>query len=657
MWSHKMWSHKMWSKYGLILSQVVKPLVVGPLVVKPLVFIFLVVFLNSCAFRLYHVSSTNEGSVSYFDVEAPSVEVVYPYNGSVLSNVINVHGKAWDKSDFFVYSRVDEKFFVFTNANEWFFTINTFDYTNGNIDFYFWAEDSLGNKSSTVVVSCFISNSSFISISPLQSPFITNDNFSYTLNLKLETNKEVIVFINSNELIKISNTNTFVLNIFTNSYSENITNELLVISSEITNKRYFIFDFTPPSFALNLNTNDYVWGNANFSVWVQDTNDCYFNFSLGSFTNSYLFSPGLTNVVLNTYSFPNGTNCFAFYGRDAAGNISSSVSLPIIVCNFFRNNLCVDTKNKYYLDYEIVSNNVWLFFTDDSFSSIYLAREGNNYKKETARSSINVDKKIRAISVSNVLFVSYLNDTYSLYIRTNEVSNTLSSILKTITGVYDFEVSRTSNDLYLVRLHTNWNIVVSDITNKRTNFIISNIGNAHSIATEKYNFDEKFRIGVIKTNPNSVEVYECVSNYYTKVFETNLAFEPEFMSISRVGNYDYLGASGTNRVSIFVLSNGNFVTNFDFTNNGKFSGISSSSYADGVVFVLYEFFYSSFTSNLKLLYFEGTNLRRNQDIGSAGNFDGLIQYINIVPYSDKLRIFLPFREDSYNKGIAKFEGI
>jgi hypothetical protein len=622
------------------------------------IFVFLILLLSSCTFRLYHVGSTNGENLSYFDTEPPSFEVVYPKDGDILSNVVTIHGKAWDKSGFVVYSSVGDKLFAFTNANEWFFNLNTFDYTNGNIDFYFWAEDSLGNKSGTVIIRCSISNSSFISILPSQSVFVTNDSFSYTLNLKLESNREVAIFVNSNELTRFSNTNVFILDIFTNGYLENFTNELLVISSEMTNKRYFVFDFTSPNFVLGLNTNDYVWGDTNFSVFIQDTNNCYFSFSLGGgVTNTYLFGPGLTNVLLNTYSLPNGTNYLAFWARDVAGNHSSVVILPLVIGNFFVRNLCVDTKSKYFLDYEIVSNNIWLFFTDDSYNKIYLAREENNYQKETVRSSITVDRKIRAITVSNVLFVSYLNNSYSLYIRTNEVSNKLSSILRTITGVYDFEVSRTSNDLYLIRLHTNWNVVVSDITNRRTNFIISNIGNAHSIATEKYNFDEKFRISVIKTNPNSVEVYECGSNYYTKVFETNLAFEPEFMSISRVGNYDYLGASGTNRVSIFVLSNGNFVTNFDFTNNGKFFGISSSSYADGVVFVLYEFFYSSSTSNLKLLYFEGTNLRRNQDIGSAGNFDELIQYINIVPYSNKLRIFLPFREDNYNKGIAKFEGI
>jgi len=620
------------------------------------IFVFLILLLSSCTFRLYHVGSTNGENLSYFDTEPPSFEVVYPKDGNILSNVVTIHGKAWDKSGFVVYSSVGDKLFAFTNANEWFFNLNTFDYTNGNIDFYFWAEDSLGNKSGTIIIRCSISNSSFISIFPSQSVFVTNDSFSYTLNLKLESNREVAIFVNSNELTRFSNTNVFVLDIFTNGYLENFTNELLVISSEMTNKRYFVFDFTSPNFVLGLNTNDYVWGDTNFSVFIQDTNNCYFSFSLGGgFTNTYLFGPGLTNVLLNTYFLPNGTNYLTFWARDVAGNHSSVVILPLVIGNFFVRDLCVDKKSKYFLDYEIVSNNLWLFFTDNSYNKIYLAREENNYQKEIVRSSITVDRKIRAITVSNVLFVSYLNDSYSLYIRTNEVSNKLSSTLMTITGVYDFEVSRTSNDLYLIRLHTNWNVVVSDITNRRTNFIISNIVNVSSIATEKYNLDERFRIAVIKTNANAVQLYECGSNYYIKVFETNLIFEPEYVSISRAGEYSYLGVGGTNKVSIFILSNNNLITNFSFTSSREVFSISSSRYASGIVFTFSEFFPSNSTYNLKLLYFEGISLKRNQNIGDVGRWYNVLRYINIVPYTDKLRVFLPFFDAV--GGIRVFEGI
>ncbi len=618
--------------------------------------IFLLLFLSSCAFRLYHFDSTNGEIINYFDVEPPVVEIVYPRNGIVLSNVITVYGRAWDKSDFVVYSSVGDELFAFTNANEWFFMVNTFGHTNGNIDFYFWAEDSLNNKSGTIVVKCFISNSPSISILPLQSILVTNDNFSYVLNLKLEPSREVAIFVNSGELIRLSNTNVFVLDVLTNDYSENFTNELLVISSEMTNKKYFVFDFTAPYFDLVLDTNDYIWGNTSIGIFVDDTNDCYFNFSLGGVTNTYLFGPGLTNVFLSTYLLPNGTNYLIFWGRDVAGNSSHVVLLPVVICNFFGRDLCVDGKNKYFLDYEIVSSNVWLFFTDSSYDKIYLAREENNYQKEIARSSINVDKKIRAIMVSNVLFVSYLNDSYSLYIRTNGVSNTLSSILRTITGIYDFEVSRTSVDLYLIRLHTNWDIVVSDITNKRTNFIISGVMNVSSIAAEKSSLDERFRIAVIKTNPNVVELYECESNYYIKIFETNLVFEPEYVSFSKAGGYSYLGVSGTNRVSIFVLSNNTLIADFSFTNNGKVFGISSSRYGDGVVFAFSEFFHFDYTSNLRLLYFEGISLRRDQNIGDVGNWNQMIMYISVVPYQDKLRIFLPFGVGS-NGGIKVFEGI
>ncbi|WP_448377627.1 hypothetical protein, partial [Fervidobacterium sp.] len=455
-----------------------------------IVVVLLNLFLASCEFRLYHFTYTNELVESYFDVNAPRIEVFYPYPGSVLSNVVTVYGRAWDEGGFFVYSQVGTNLFIFTNVNEWFFNVNTFDYTNGRVDFYFWAQDSLGNKSEVIVVSCFISNSYFISILPNQEVFVTNNSFFYTVNVRLDLNREAIVFVNSNELTRFSNTNLFVLNISTNDYYENVTNELVVVSSEITNRKFFVFDLTLPSFSLDLNTNDYIWGDFPVNVFVQDTNDCYFYLSLGGFTNIYFFSPGVNSVVLSSYVFSNGTNNLVFHGKDIAGNFSVTTVLPVIVCNFFARDLCVDTKNKYFLDYEFVSSNVWLFFADGSFDKIYLAREENNYQKEVARGSISVDKKIRAVGVSDTLFVSYLNDSYSLYVRTNEVSNKLSSILRTINGVYDFEVSKTVSNLYLIRLHTNGYIVVSDITNGKTNFVISGMANVFSIATEKYNLDE-----------------------------------------------------------------------------------------------------------------------------------------------------------------------
>ncbi|MFN4245611.1 MAG: hypothetical protein ACK4F9_05615 [Brevinematia bacterium] len=622
-----------------------------------LMFTFLVV-ISGCVFRIPLIeSSQGDSGENKFDIYPPNVYIVFPQNFSVISNYVTIFGVTEDDSYTITFVKLNYTNFVFTNANNWIVVLNTYEFTNGPIELTFYAIDSLGNKSPNSKFVYYISNSFVFSVYPLGF-LITNNSFEFAVNMSSEDYSYLRVYTNSVLVFETNGVSNLIFKIESNHFVEDNTNviDFLILKSSnyITNTRFFKFDFSPPYFEVLLRSNSYVWGSFNIPIYVSDSNDVLVFLDYGLGTNFYyITNTHDTNFLeFNSLSVLNGDLVLRLWARDVAGNYSSTIELPVKVANyFFEEKNIVSSKTYYFLNSEVVSNRIVLFFTDSGFSSLFCAKEERGFSKEAVKqSSLNIlpTGKIRSIVIGNNIVLGYIRDDEKLIIRTNSDSSLTNLYQVTsIDNVHDFDIVLYNDMVKVIRMTTNGILIVADISNVVTNFH-TNLSESLDVISEKYS--------------EHCIVYSLYGSNKLLLFtNNNLMFSTNVLEVKRVGIVSFsngivhLGVAKNNSVDILVFRDA--FTNYSFfTTNYIYHIVGKKYYSNSFWAVVEGDQYGS--SYLRLIEIGDFGVTRNQIISlnfRIANLDDFKELDAVCGYSG-VKIFVSKYED--NKGaILIFTGL
>lgn len=613
------------------------------------ILIFLLVLsFNSCVFKGEFKPYYTNVTSSIFDNIPPEVEIVSPTNYSTISNKITVSGKAYDENSFFVFVEFDNTNVVFTNTEYWFFNINTFDFTNGPLQIKVSARDILGNTSTSKTYSFYISNTLQIFITPNYTIF-TNTNFSLDIRITSTNYSHLKIISNGSEWFTTNNTTNLLLNVTTNRFFQGSNTLIFILDNVITNKISFVFDFSPPNYEVFIRTNQYIFGNYLIGIFVNDDTPTICETSYGNITNYIIITNGTNFININTFLLNNGTNSINFRFRDLAGNSIEWISFTVIVANFYSTQILRENnKNKYYLNCEIVSNNIRLYFTDNNFSSIFIAREENNFSKETVKqTSLNILDNLSSLVTEKTIYIAYIRDDSSLIVRTNHDLTNFYQMFSDI-GVSSYSIFFNSN-AYILRIKTNDVFLITDISNKNTNFI-TNLPNVYEIYSEKYSLLPLILYGCYFEDGNFV-----IFTNYNNMFSTNVP-SLSYVNFVSFSNSFYLALAFSNTVNFLYFSNNIFVTNIVVNFTNTINSVRGIRKEDNAVFGIVS------TDNnqniyLDLIEFNSKEIIRKQPINNF-LFKGLnnSRYFDLTYNKGNLYLFVPFVDYTYS-GFYVFTGL
>ncbi|MGC8767150.1 MAG: hypothetical protein ACP5QP_05585 [Brevinematia bacterium] len=610
---------------------------------------FFSVFIYGCVFKGEFVNSTGNSSVvnNQFDIYPPVFELISPKEDSVISNLITFFGSSYDESTFFVFVEFGNTNIVFTNTDYWFFKVNTFDFTNGLFEVKLSARDILGNSSTHKNYKFYISNDLQLFMDPSYIVF-TNVSFNLQVYLSSTNYSYLKIFSNGVFWFTTNGVKNFYIPIITNSFIEGSNNLVFVLDDVITNIFYFVFDFSLPNFQVYIKTNQYVFGNYPLSVFVDDTNAVYCHILYGSISNTFYLTNGTNIVYINTFLLDNGTNHVYLRFSDIAGNSTDWIDFPVIVANFYSIQILRESsKSKYYLNSEVVSNNVRLYFTDNNFSSIFIAREENNFSKEVVKqTSLDIEDKLLSLITESNIYIAYIKYDSILVVRTNYNLTNFYQMFSD-SEVSDYSLFCNGN-VYILRTKTNGLFLITDISNKITNFV-TNMPNVYKVFSEKYSLSPSILYGCYFTDDNFV----IFTNGFS-VFTTNISLiDASFVSLS---NSFYVSLASISNVSFLWFSNTILTTNFviNFTNN--ILSVRGIRKENSVVFGIVSIDGDQ-NVYLNLIEIKDGYILRNQLINTFA-FKGLdnSRYFDLVWNKNNLMLLIPFVDYTYH-GFYVFTGL
>ncbi|MEN2997849.1 MAG: hypothetical protein ABDH28_02270 [Brevinematia bacterium] len=623
-----------------------------------LAYLALLLLVLGCNFRinLYETlepSNTNK----VFDISPPYVEIIFPTNSSVLSGLVLIVGKTEDESGAITYLEVRGVSYSFTNQTFWEAEVNTYDFTNGMLEIGAYARDSLGNTSSRRVVTCWISNELMLSVLP-QGFVVTNCDFYFDISLTATNYTSLKVFTNSSLVMATNGVTNLKFLITSDLFDENRTNSIsVVVDDKITNVREFLFDFSPPYLSFLIGSNSYLYG-ASFSIPIEviDSNKTFVYLGCGNVTNEYIFENfGTNSLVLNTYVLSNGTNVLRMWAKDMGGNISQVCFLPVVVANYFRYELNrVSARNYYFINSELSLDRVRLFFTDSVFSSLFVAKEENNFSRERITpGSLNIlsTGKIRSISLDSKFLVGYIREDQALIIRTNlnaDLTNFYQ--LANLGSVEDFDFTRVSNKCLVIRVKTNFTLLVTDVSNNFTNFV-TNLGGSFKVKSERYPALERVLFSVY--NSDKVSVF----TNFGVLFETNVGGTEKVGVVSFPSGSLHFAFAKTNELRIVTFTNNSFHTNFSFSTTNTIYDLAGIRYFNHSLWAVVESdgLGSAF---VRIVEVSDSGVLRDQIIDSRiflPSHVGGFEDISII-YDGVVRVFVPSTWEGYGS-IVMFMGL
>lgn len=619
---------------------------------------FLINLLTGCNFRLQLIEDKNNTQLSprVFDNSPPRVIVLYPTESSTLSNFVTILGKTEDESETITYLEIGHIKVIFTNQKEWWLEVNTYEFTNGAVKLEVFAEDSVKNVSERLSINYYISNRLYITVSP---PFfiITNTNFYVEIILNLTNYSELRVYTNSSLLLRTNCVTNLRIPVSSVEFEENKTNEVLIAVEGITNRVRWMFDLLQPNFRVLTESNSYVYGSSSrIFVEVIDSNAVYVAVEHNNVTNWNLFETSGTNsILLNTYILTNGTNLVKLWCKDIAGNSSQLISLPLIVANYFSHELNKTLSRRYYfVNSEVTLNGIRLFFTDSSFSSIFIAKEENNFSKERVYpGSLNIlpTGKIRTIADENLIAVGYIREDGRVIIRTNANSWLTNYYqLANLGPAIDFDLTRVGNKNYVLRVLSNSNFIVTDLSNKTTNFV-TNAEGVYRVEAEKY--------------PELGKLLYCLYGDTKLIVFTNtgVAFFTNTWGIDKVGIVSFTNGEihtawvFSNRVNILISREDGILTNFSLSLPNTVYDIAGGRYGVRSLWAIIEWD-RDYRTFLRLIEVNKDRIIREQVIECNGFLSTYSIYSRDITsvYSNSVKIFVPLYSGNYGM-IMMFTGL
>ncbi len=512
---------------------------------------------------MFNETKPNESNEQKFDIYPPKVNIVFPYNLSVISNIVTILGTTEDDNPTITYVQIKDKNFKFTNSNNWIITLNTYELTNGPIEILFYAVDSLKNISPSKTFIYYVSNSLIFNVYPIEFT-VTNRSIEFTININKKDYSYLRIYTNSVLLFETNNTSNLTLTLESNYFIENETNVidfvLVDLNNYVTNTRFVKFDFSAPYLEILLSSNSYIWGNYSIPIYILDSNNTilYLDYSIGS--NYFHVSNNTTNVInFNTFLVTNGNVTLKFWAKDVAGNSSSIYEIPTTVANYFHEEKNrISSKTYYFINSEVFLDKTVLFFTDSGFSSIFVSKEEKSFSKETVKQNyLNIlpTGKMKSIVNKSNVILSYIRNDERLIIRTNsDLSLTNFYQLTSINNIFDFDLTSINDTVWVIRTTTNGFLIVTDISNLTTNFF-TNLSENFSIVSEKYpkNF--------IYSLYNSDKLLLFTNN--NLMFFTNISGINKADIVSLSNGLIYLGIVKSNSIDILVFEN-TLITNYSF---------------------------------------------------------------------------------------------
>lgn len=539
-----------------------------------LLFISSFLLLVGCNYRIELYNDKKELQEEIFDNLPPNISIIHPIDGSVLSNVSLILGQTEDKSPTITYILLGNNTFYFTNQRNWVLEINTIDFTNGKLEIEVFAKDSLNNISQKKKFTFYISNTIDLYMLP-ERFFITNNTFEFYLTLNTTNYSKLEIYLNSSLILETNGTKNLRLSIQTNQ--EYFTNILTCVLENITNTRFFVFDYTPPIVEIQTPPYSYIYENFPLKVLVNDFYESLLFLSNGNILNTFQLENTTNQIFINTHHFTNGTNIITFWAKDKAGNVSSYIDIPTIVANFSSTEYNrTKNKNYYQLDIELFEEDTILFYTDNNFGYIFIARENDNFKpRRTTSSSINVSPlgKIRSIKMGEKILLCYKRDDESLIIRTNRDSG-LTNFLQMFNHnpVLDFEIFNNNNKLYLIKTTLDGKLIATDISNRPTNFI-TNFSRDFNIFSEKYQTYNMPIFGIY----NEQEVI-LFTNFGILFYTNQYTIGGSIVSLSL--NEFHFCIYGSNTAIIYLVYNNSILTNYIISSTNRIYYIVGSRYND-----------------------------------------------------------------------------
>lgn len=611
--------------------------------------------LSSCNFRIELYEEQKETIQNTFDNSPPNVNILYPKDGSILSNTAIIVGQTEDNSQTITYILVGEYTnFYFTNQKNWIVEINTLDFTNGKLEIEVFAKDILNNTSPKIKLTLYISNSTILYVLP-DKFLITNNHFDFYLTITTTNYNILQVYLNSSMILETNKVKEIIVSIHTNQ--EYFTNTLTCIVDGITNIRNFVFDYTPPSITMINHPISYIYGNYLLRILLDDFSESLLLLSNGNILNTFILSKGTNQIVVNTYEFPNGTNKIMLWAVDKAGNTSSKLEIDTIVANFTSTEYNrVKNKNYYQIDTEEFEGETLLFYTDNNFSYIFFGKENDNFKpNKTTSSYIGVSStgKIRSIKTSNKVLLFYQRDDDSLIVRTNKDSS-LTNFYQMFNygNTLDFEILE-NNKLYLVRTTTNGILLVTDISNKSTN-LITNLNRDSFVFSEKHQVYENPIFGIY--NDQDVIIFTNSGI----LFQTNQSvIGGSIVSLSQ--NELHICIYTNNIANIYVFYDNTIFTNYAITNTNKILYIVGNRYNGSSIWGIVEEI-SNETLGIRILQTDKNSVIRNQfvdEVMYSGTYSGFKE-ITICSQDEFIKIIVISKEaetGSYYGKIVKFTGL
>lgn len=599
---------------------------------KTFLVLLLTLLIHSCNFRIENYKELETNSRIYFDNNPPNPYIISPISFSVISGRVSFIGRTEDDSSTITYVSFGLTNLVFSNSSDWGFEVNTYDLTNGPFNVIVYAEDSLRNKSENKTYRYYISNSLQVIVSH-RGIVITNTNFLVSIQITSTNYSSLKIYTNNHLYLNTNSVRNIVLELETTRFDEFTTNTLTVVADDVTNTLQFVFDLTPPNITVLLSSNSYVYGSQfTIPVVVIDTNVTQTYLAYGGLTNTFTTTNGTNFLVLNSFLISNGTNNIVFYSKDEAGNTSSIVVIPFVVANFYSQD--INTINNYYYHFvnsEAVSNSIYLVFIRNNFSTAYISREENNFQRETIKQTITTSPsgKLRTIHDGNKIILGHIKDDENLTIRTNhQITNYYH--LANLGLVRDFEFCLLTNRVFVLRLTQSGHLVITDVSNKNTNFITNLLGGS-MIGVDKYPIDRLLH-SVYKDNTVMLFTNNRI------VFTTNFNDVSKLVITSHSNGFCYLGVGETNRINILIFSNFSYITNYSFS--GRFVDLCVDRRNENSIFCIVERT-PSLEDRVRLVEFRGTSMLRDQLLPYTLYTHASWKDCSVLILNQQINIFIP----------------
>ncbi|MCS7298878.1 MAG: hypothetical protein RMJ37_02805 [Spirochaetia bacterium] len=570
---------------------------------KTYLILLLTLLIHSCNFRIENYKELETNSSIYFDNNPPNPYIISPISLSVISGRVSFIGRTEDDSSTITYVSFGLTNLIFSNSSDWGFEVNTYDLTNGPLNIIVYAEDSLKNKSENKTYRYYISNSLQVIVSH-RGIVTTNTNFLVSIQITSTNYSSLKIYTNNHLYLNTNSVRNIVLELETTRFDEFTTNTLTVVVDEITNTLQFVFDLTPPNITVLLSSNSYAYGSQfTIPVVVIDTNATQTYLAYGGLTNTFTTTNGTNFLVLDTFLINNGTNNIVFYSKDEAGNTSSIVVIPFVVANFYSQDINIINNYYYYfVNSEVVSNGIYLVFIRNNFSTAHISREENNFQRETIKQTITTSPsgKLRTIHDGSKIILGHIRDDENLIIRTNyQITNYYQ--LANLGLVRDFEFCSITNKVFVLRLTQSGHLVITDVSNRTTNFITNLLGGS-LIGVDKYPID---RLLYSVSKDNTVMLF--TNNRIT--FTTNFNDVSKLVITSLNNGFSYLGVGETNRIHIIIFSNFSYITNYSFS--GRFVDLCVDRRNESSIFCVVERTPST-EDRVRLVEFRGVSILRDQ---------------------------------------------